>query len=83
MILERTKTMKKYYKVVAIDLRKHQAFDADQVLIQWIDFTENVDWVGSTMMLFIIEEGKQNFFFFFTRNRKSIVNLFWFNVISI
>ena len=47
--------------MVAIDLRKHQAFDADQVLIQWIDFTENVDWVGSTMMLFIIEEGKQNF----------------------
>ena len=82
MILERTKTMKKYYKVIAIDLRKHQAFDADQVLIQWIDFTENVDWVGSTMMFFIVEEGKQNFFFF-TRNRKSIVNSFWFNVISI
>ena len=64
MILERKKTMKKYYTVVAIDLRKHQAFDADQVLIQWIDFTENVDWVGSTMMFFIVEEGKQNFFFF-------------------
>ena len=73
MILERTKTMKKYYKVIAIDLRKHQVFDANQVLIQWIDFTENVDWIGSTMMFSIIEEGKQKLFFFFSQGTVKVL----------
>ena len=34
---------KKYYKIVAIDLSKQQALDADCRAIQQINFTANVD----------------------------------------
>ena len=39
---------KKYYKVIAIDLNKQQALDADPKAIQQIHFTANLDRAGYT-----------------------------------
>ena len=50
--------------MIAIDLHKQQALDADPKAIQQINFTGNLD-----------QEGNQ--FRFFTRNCESIVNLFY------
>ena len=47
------------YKMIAIDLRKQQAFDADPRAIQQINFTANLDRVGNTTMFFIIDEAKE------------------------
>ena len=51
--------LKDRYKMIAIDLSKHQAFDADPRAIQQTNFTANLDRVGNTTMFFIIEEGKE------------------------
>ena len=45
--------------MMAIDLRKQQALDADTRAIQQINFTENLDRVGQTTMFLIIEEAKE------------------------
>ena len=45
--------------MIAIDLSKQQALDADPKAIQQIDFTGNLDPDRNTTMLFIIEEVKQ------------------------
>ena len=50
---------KKYYKMIAVDLSKQQALDADPKAIQQINFTENLDRVGSTRLYFILEETKE------------------------
>ena len=50
---------KENYKMIAIDLRKQQALDADARVIQQINFTANLDRAGNTTMLFIIEEAKE------------------------
>ena len=62
---------KENYKMIAIDLSKQQALDADPRAIQQINFTANLDRAG---MFFIIEKAKENVFEFFTRNRKSFVS---------
>ena len=49
---------KDHYKMIAIDLSKQQALDADPRAIQQINFTANLDRVGNTTMSFIIEEAK-------------------------
>ena len=36
-------SLKKYYKMIAIDLSKHQSFDADPKAIQQINFTGNLE----------------------------------------
>ena len=64
---------KNYYKMIAIELNKQQAIDADLKTIQQIDFTEN--WAEGGKIFFIIEEAKKNHFRFFPRNCKSIVNV--------
>ena len=46
-------------KMIAIDLRKQQALDADPRAIQQINFTTNLDRNGNTKMFFIIEEAKE------------------------
>ena len=43
--------------MIAIDLRKKQAVDADSKAIQQINFTGNLNWGGQ--MFFIIEEAKE------------------------
>ena len=46
-------------KMIAIDLSKQQALDADPKAIQQINFTANLDRAGNTAMLSIIEEAKE------------------------
>ena len=55
---------KKYYKMIAIDLSKQQALDADPRAIQQINFTANSDRAGNTRIYFILEEAKETIFEF-------------------
>ena len=48
-----------YYKMIAIDLSKQQAFDADPRAIQQITFTTNLDRTGNTRIYFILEKAKE------------------------
>ena len=50
---------KDHYKMIAIDLSKQQALDADPRAIQQINFTANLDRDENTTMFFIIEEAKE------------------------
>ena len=50
---------KNYLKMVAMDLCKHQALDADPKAVQQITFTENLEYLGNRTMFFIIEEAKE------------------------
>ena len=54
----------KYYKMIAVDVSKQQALDADPKLIQQIDFTANLDRAGNTSLYFILEEAKETVFEF-------------------
>ena len=47
---------KKYYKMIAVDLSKQQALNADPKAIQHINFTANLDRTGNTRSYFILEE---------------------------
>ena len=47
------------YKMIAVDLSKQQALDADPRAIQQINFTENLDRAGNTRVYFILEEAKE------------------------
>ena len=47
------------YKMIAVDLSKQQALDADPGAIQQINFTANLDRVGNTRVYFIFEEAKE------------------------
>ena len=50
---------KKYYKMIAVDLSKQQALDADPKATQQINFTANLDRAGNTRIYFILEEAKE------------------------
>ena len=50
---------KNYYKMIAIDISKQQALDADLKAIQQINFTTNLHRDKNTTMFFIIEEAKE------------------------
>ena len=45
--------------MIATDLSKQQAFDADPRAIQQINFTANLDRAGNTTIFFINEETKE------------------------
>ena len=47
------------YKMIAVDLSKQQALDADPRAIQQINFTGNLDRAGNTRVYFILEEAKE------------------------
>ena len=47
------------YNVIAVDLRKQQALDADPRTNQQIHFIENLDRVGNTRTYFILEEANE------------------------
>ena len=47
------------YKMIAIDLSKQKALDADPRAIQQINFTSNLNRAGNTRIYFILEEAKQ------------------------
>ena len=46
------------YKMIAVDLSKQQALDADPRAVQQINFTANLDRGGNTRIYFILEEVK-------------------------
>ena len=50
---------KKYYKMIAIDLSKQQALDADPRAIQQINFTANLDKDGNTRFYLILKEANK------------------------
>ena len=50
---------KNHYKMIAIDLSKQQALDADPKAIQQINFTADLDRDENTTMFFIIKEAKE------------------------
>ena len=54
--------------MIAIDLSKQQALDADPKAIQQITFTVNLDQAVETAMYFYYLRSKRNRFRFFTRN---------------
>ena len=56
--------LKENYKMIATDLSKQQAFDADPRKIQQINFTADLDRDGNTTMFFIIEQEKETIFEF-------------------
>ena len=45
--------------MIAVDLSKQQALDADPRAIQQINFTANLDRAGNTTVYFILEEAKK------------------------
>ena len=47
------------YKMIAINLSKQQALDADPRAIQQINFTANLDRAGSARIYFLLEESKK------------------------
>ena len=55
---------KDYYKMIAIDLCKQQALDADPKAIHQINFTVNLDRAENTKIYFILEEPKELFWTF-------------------
>ena len=50
--------------MIALDLSKQQALDADPKAIQQINFTANLDREGRTRFYFILEEAKETVFEF-------------------
>ena len=47
------------YKMIAVDLSKQQALDADPRAIQKINFAANLDRAGNTRVYFFLEETKE------------------------
>ena len=47
------------YKMIAIDLSKHQALDADLKPILQINFKASLDRTGNTRIFFFLEEPKE------------------------
>ena len=47
------------YKMIAVDLSKQQALDADPRANYQINFTANSDGAGNTRIYFILEEAKE------------------------
>ena len=65
---------KNYYKMIAINLSKQQALDADPKAIQQISFTANLDWAGNTANLFHYWRSKRNHCrFFIIEEAKEII----------
>ena len=48
------------YKMIAVDLSKQQALDADRRANQQINFTSNLDREDNTRIYFILEEAKES-----------------------
>ena len=51
--------VKDIYKMIAVDLSKQQALDADPRAIQQINFTAKLDRLANTRVYFILEEAKE------------------------
>ena len=64
---------KKYYKMIAIDLSKQQALDADPKAIQQINFTENLNRAERTRFYFILERQKKQGIFEFSQGTVKVL----------
>ena len=60
--------------MIAVDLSKHHALDADPKAIQQTNFTANLDRDGNTRLYFTLEEAKETVLIFI-RNCKSFLNV--------
>ena len=56
--------------MIAVDLSKQQAVDADPKAIEQINFTANLDRANNARFYFILEETKENVFEFSQRTVK-------------
>ena len=61
--------------MIAVDLRKQQALDADPRAIQQMNFTASLDRARNTRAYFIIEEAKETILDFSQGTVKSVVNI--------
>ena len=73
--------IKEHYKLIAIDLSKQQALDANKKAKQQTDFTENLERDGNTFMFFIIEESKETLSDISQGNVEILLVYFCFNKI--
>ena len=64
VVCQTISTLKKYYRMIAVNLSKQKELDVDPKTIQQIDFTANIDRVGNTRFYFIFEEAKETVFEF-------------------
>ena len=62
------------YKMIAVDLSKQQALDADPRAIQQINFPANLDRDGNTRVYFILEKAKESILDF-SQGTESIVKI--------
>ena len=58
-MLAGSSTLQRNYKMIAIDLSKQQALDADPKEIQQINFTGNLEHFMNVRIFFILEEVKE------------------------
>ena len=61
--------------MIAIDLSKQQALDADARAIQQINVIANLDRAGNATMFFIIKEGKETVLEFLILNELVSINI--------
>ena len=73
-------SFKNYYKMIAIDLSKQQALDADPKAIQQINLTGNLALNLNTTMFLIIEEAKETVLDFSQELLKHSNITFCFNI---
>ena len=59
VFLDYVYSLKNYYKIITIELRKRQALDADQKAVQEVSFTGNLDRTGNTTLFFITNQEKE------------------------
>ena len=66
--------------MIAIDLSKEQALDADPKAIQQINFTENLNQAADATMFLLIEEAKETFLDFLQGTVKVFFFFFFLNI---
>ena len=82
--------LNKYYKMIAIDLSKQQALEADPIVIQKINFTGNLSWKNvqgqdintNTTTFFITKEGKESILDF-SQGAVKVMSMLWYNLARI
>ena len=62
--------------MIAVDLSRQQALDADPKAIQQINLTANLDRTGRTKLYFILEEAKETVFEF----SQGTVKVLWMQI---
>ena len=63
------------YKMIVIDLSKHQAVDIDPITIQQSNFTANLDRASNTRIFFILEKAKETVLDFSQVTVRSLANM--------